>query len=167
GRRVAVGRKRRGYPAHGPAASRGIRGGPALVRGRAARAPRSARRARRAVREGGSPGRLRGLDLGRHRLGGTARTLLRRRGIRAFPRLGVAGERHPTSQGLPPALERVAARYGVGGSPLDLGGRGSGPDERKAIGDPDRVSRARLDAAGLFGVSSQGGDGPSTCTGEV
>lgn len=66
----------------------------------------------------------RGLGLGRSRVDGTARTLLRHGGIRAFPRFGVTGERHPTSQRLSPALERPATRYGAGGPLLILAGGG-------------------------------------------
>jgi hypothetical protein len=36
-------------------------------------------------------------------------------------------------------------------------------DQREAVGDPDRVGRAGVDAARLFGVGSQGrSDGPTT-----
>ena len=116
------------------------------------------------LREGGRPGGLRSLGLGQRRLHDAARTLYRRGGVQAFPRLGVARERRPTGLSLPSALERPAARYGVGRPPLDLGGRGPSPDQRKVCGDPDRINWARLDGAVLFSVGSQASDGPITCT---
>ena len=65
----------------------------------------------------------------------------------------------PGSSSLPGAPCRSLWAWG---SPLALGGRGPRPDQRKVVGDPDRVGRALLDAAGLFAVSSQGHGRPST-----
>jgi hypothetical protein len=110
--------------------------------------------------KGGCPGGLRigGLCCRCYR--GAADTLHRRGGVWAFARLGVVGDRHPTNQDLPPALEHPATGHGAGHPHLDPGRRRfAGYDQRKAARNPNCVGRAGLDAAGLFSPGCQERDG--------